>query len=83
MLAVDQIDWTKGVEDVFADMREGSMEAFKATINGQILEVVQMVRGKLSAQLRTTLKALVVLDVHGRQVVQDLIDQQIQSADDF
>lgn len=74
MLAVDQIDWTKGVEDVFADMREGSMEAFKATINGQILEVVQMVRGKLSAQLRTTLKALVVLDVHGRQVVQDLID---------
>ena len=83
VLAVDQIDWTKGVEDVFADMREGSMEAFKATINGQILEVVQMVRGKLSAQLRTTLKALVVLDVHGRQVVQDLIDQQIQSADDF
>ena len=45
MLAVDQIDWTKGVEDVFADMREGKMEAYKEEINGQILQVVQMVRG--------------------------------------
>jgi dynein heavy chain len=75
VLAVDQIDWTKGVEEVFSDMREGKMESYRDVINGQILEVVQMVRGKLSAQLRTTLKALVVLDVHGRQVVQDLIDQ--------
>ena len=50
------------------------MEAYKETINSQILDVVQMVRGQLTSQLRTTLKALVVLDVHGRQVVQDLID---------
>lgn len=75
MLAVDQIDWTKGVEEVFSDMREGKMEAYRNVINDQILEVVQIVRGKLSNQLRTTLKALVVLDVHGRSVVEDLIDQ--------
>lgn len=74
VLAVDQIDWTTGVEGVFADMREGKMEAYRDTINGQILEVVQMVKGQLSNQLRTTLKALVVLDVHGRQVVEDLIN---------
>ena len=83
MLAVDQIDWTTGVEAVLGDMREGSMEKYRDEINGQILEVVQLVRGKLSNQLRTTLKALVVLDVHGRQVVEDLIAQQIQTADDF
>lgn len=74
VLAVDQIDWTKGVEEVFADMREGKMEAYRETITAQINEVVQMVRGKLSNQVRTSLKALVVLDVHGREVVQDLID---------
>jgi len=55
-------------------MREGKMEAYRDVINGQIQEVVQMVRGQLTAQLRTTLKALVVLDVHGRSVVEDLID---------
>lgn len=45
VLAVDQIDWTTGVENVFNDMREGKMEAYKNTINEQILEVVAMVRG--------------------------------------
>ena len=83
VLAVDQIDWTKGVEEVFDDMREGKMEAYRDVINSQIQEVVQMVRGQLTAQLRTTLKALVVLDVHGRSVVEDLIDKQIQTASDF
>lgn len=45
VLAVDQIDWTIGVEKVFDDMREGKMEAYKEEINKQILAVVQMVRG--------------------------------------
>ena len=36
VLAVDQIDWTKGVEEVFDDMREGKMEAYRDVINGQI-----------------------------------------------
>lgn len=55
-------------------MREGKMEAYRAEINNQILDVVKMVRGQLSNQLRTTLKALVVLDVHGRGVVDELIN---------
>ena len=45
VLAVDQIDWTTGVEKVFADMREGKMEAYREEINAQILDVVQLVRG--------------------------------------
>lgn len=59
------------------------MEAFKEEINQQILASVQMVRGQLTNQMRTTLKALVVIDVHGREVVQELIDEQVQSKDDF
>ena len=64
---------------MFADFKEGSMQAYKDKLQAQILEVVQLVRGKLSRQLRTTLKALVVLDVHGAEVVQSLIDNQVQS----
>ena len=74
VLAVDQIDWTKGTEDVFDDMREGKLEEFRDYLNSQILEVVDLVRGNLTNQLRTTLKALVVLDVHGRSVIEELID---------
>jgi len=45
ILAVDQIDWTVGVEKVFDDMREGKLEAYRDEINVQILEIVQLVRG--------------------------------------
>jgi dynein heavy chain, axonemal len=42
-----------------------------------------MVRGQLPAMLRVTLKALVVLQVHGRSVVEDLIDKKITDMTDF
>ena len=66
VLAVDQIDWTKGVEEVFADMREGALEKYRDELQKGIMDVVDLVRGQLTNQLRTTLKALVVIDVHGK-----------------
>ena len=42
-----------------------------------------MVRGELSIMERMTLKALVVIDVHARAVVKDLIKKDIKSSDEF
>ena len=83
VLAVDQIDWTKGAEEVFDSMAEGKMEAYRDKLQRDILDIVDMVRGQLTNQLRTTLKALVVIDVHAKDVIQLLIDKQIQSKDEF
>ncbi|KAF2360954.1 Dynein heavy chain domain-2 [Trinorchestia longiramus] len=83
ILCVSQTFWTTQVTEA---MRGGleTLEAYHQTCNKQIEKVVELVRGKLSKQNRITLGALVVLDVHSRDVLKDeLLKQRITSEDDF
>lgn len=45
--------------------------------------MVALVRGELEMLQRCTLEALIVLDVHGREVVKTLIENQIEDPSDF
>ncbi|XP_013422101.1 dynein heavy chain 7, axonemal isoform X2 [Lingula anatina] len=82
VLCVTTKYWTDFVSQ---SIREGekAMDAYLQLNNSQINEIVALVRGKLSKQNRTTLQALIVLDVHARDVLQELCKSKISSEFDF
>lgn len=81
VLAVDQVDWTVNVEKAIP--KENGLSTLLQALNDDIEDVVQLVRGDLSTGFRTTLKAMVVIDVHARDVVGELIKEKISSSNSF
>jgi dynein heavy chain len=82
VLAVTAKYWTDYIHEA---IRKGgdALNEYLQVNNKQIDDIVAMVRGKLSKQNRTTLQALIVLDVHARDVLANLAVTGISSEFDF
>ena len=82
MLCISQVYWTAEVQVAILDTRKG-LKIYWDVLRSQLLNIVALVRGQLTKQQRITLGALVVIDVHARDVVQDMVDKQVESDTDF
>ncbi|KAJ3284862.1 Dynein heavy chain 7, axonemal, partial [Borealophlyctis nickersoniae] len=71
VLCVSSIYWTLGVEEAIMQGKKG-LEDYLVTLNKELNDVIKLVRGELSKMARFTLGALVVIDVHARDVVANL-----------
>ncbi|XP_037866676.1 dynein axonemal heavy chain 7 isoform X1 [Bombyx mori] len=74
--------WTSEVTEAI-HINIPAMRAYWNKCNDQISKIVDLVRGELSLQNRITLGALVVLDVHARDVLMLLIECKVQQDNDF
>ena len=82
VIAVSQIFWTLELE-VAITKGKAAMQSFLEKSNQELNEIIKLVRGELPKMARYTLGALVVIDVHARDVVQNLINEEITSINDF
>uniref|UniRef100_A0A094ZX25 Dynein heavy chain 7, axonemal n=1 Tax=Schistosoma haematobium TaxID=6185 RepID=A0A094ZX25_SCHHA len=82
VLCVSQIYWTYEVHESLIYGIKG-LENYYKKLDQQMNAIVKLVRGKLNAQQRITLGALVVIDVHARDVVHDMIKLGVTSENDF
>jgi dynein heavy chain len=67
VLLVSGVFWTQEAEQALAT---GTAAAYGKKCSQALTDIVALVRGELSSLERATLGALVVMDVHARDVVQ-------------
>lgn len=74
--------WTLGVEKAIREGKD-SLVRYLQALNDDLADILSLVRGKLSKMARITLGALVVIDVHARDIVAQLIKENICDVNDF
>lgn len=74
------IQWTT---DVTAAITSNNLKEQVKTCTKQIEQNVKMIQSKLSAGTQVTVEALIVIDVHNRDIVQKLYDLKVTQTSDF
>ena len=83
ILTVSQLIWTAEVTDCLNAQGSAGLREYLLKINKQMDKLINVVRGELTTLHRITLGALVVLDVHSRDVVARMISEHVSSPEDF
>ena len=82
-IAVTQFYWTAGIEEGLNASGFAGVKDYYQKMLGQLTELSLLVRTPLSKLQNKVMSALIVMEVHARDVVERLIDAQTSSIGDF
>lgn len=77
-----QVHWTSDVENAIIKGLD-ELQEFYAFLSSQLMDTVKLVRGNLTDQQSTAVGALIVIDVHARDVIFRLLENKVTTIDDF
>ncbi|XP_053593796.1 dynein axonemal heavy chain 3 [Microplitis demolitor] len=80
VLCSSQIHWTSEVIESFKD---NSTKAYLNKCSNQIDKTITLIRSKLDSGTRITLNALIVIEVHARDIVKLLVVKKVNDPMDF
>ena len=80
ILCGSQVFWTKGVED---GLNNGTLNDFAEQSTKDLMDLTDLVRGELTKLERESMGALITIDVHARDVVQNLVSSNVLQVTDF
>ncbi|KAL8439659.1 hypothetical protein Efla_004567 [Eimeria flavescens] len=75
-----QVHWTALVEEA---IQSGQLKSFLKKQTSQLLDLVALVRKGLNAMQSITIGALIVIDVHAKDIVQRLWKEEVTSVEAF
>ncbi|KAJ3073863.1 Dynein heavy chain 7, axonemal [Podochytrium sp. JEL0797] len=83
VIGVSSIFWTKEVEFVLMEGRQNGLKKYLELSTERLAKIVELVRGNLTRLGRISLEALVVIDVHARDVIGKLDEENVTSVGEF
>lgn len=83
MLNASQVYWTNEVEDALNSGAKGGIKAYYQGLIKQLESTVMLVRQKLTKLAKISVNALIVIDVHARTVIEEVIEAGCQDSAAF
>ncbi|CAG9464833.1 unnamed protein product [Pedinophyceae sp. YPF-701] len=83
VLNCSQVYWTSDVMQAIQSAGAAGLKEYAGQCSEELNKIVTLVRGQLSKLERATCGALVVIDVHARDVVAQMAEDGVESVKDF
>ncbi|XP_047126546.1 dynein axonemal heavy chain 6 isoform X3 [Hydra vulgaris] len=83
VLTVSQIMWCTEVSSLFKENTIEAMQQFERKSFSNLNKLAALVRGQLSKLIRSTLCALITIDVHARDIISGLIEKEVDNEASF